>query len=444
MGNREDAAKHLRVFEDRSEYHSEDSTVETFDEGVLTVSAKARIQNVKRAFEDGFLENVILGVTTGGEQPDLGKISDAAQQSISGLVDSLTSEVGRALIGLSIMQMCIKAIEPEQNIRLHKGGHNSRSFSWAEGISMRTLDNKYVTPTLRKHGLLKLNADGFMMTRSLAENYPYTALYKANLRGARSEWLALVDEIESRSTDSLESLKLLILKLNNAALHFNETADKLMAIVDSKIDGISTRAEAKQLLVNHIDISDHAARLLEVGMHALFQTLIELGTLGNYELKPLSQMRSANKKHGNIGDIELLENDEIIESWDAKYGKGYLREEIEEVSEKAVHHDSVQIAGFVTTANIERRDEISTRISEIEDLHGVRILVMALDEWIDYVFDRGMEGNLTSEDELSRQWIRNYCLCLAQKRREQAPIDEPCLEWVNSLIEVFNAIARGK
>ena len=66
---------------------------------------------------------------------------------------------------------------------------------------------------------------------------------------------------------------------------------------------------------------------------------------------------------------------------------------------------------------------------------------MTLDEWIDYVFDRGMEGNLTSEDELSRQWIKNYCLCLAQKRREQAPIDEPCLEWVNSLIEIFNAIA---
>jgi hypothetical protein len=36
-------------------------------------------------------------------------------------------------------------------------------------------------------------------------------------------------------------------------------------------------------------------------------------------LKPLSQMRSANKKHGNIGDIEILEARQIIESWDAKY-----------------------------------------------------------------------------------------------------------------------------
>ena len=38
MENREDAAKHLRVFEDKSEYHSEDSTVETFIAGFVTTA----------------------------------------------------------------------------------------------------------------------------------------------------------------------------------------------------------------------------------------------------------------------------------------------------------------------------------------------------------------------------------------------------------------------
>ena len=41
-------------------------------------------------------------------------------------------------------------------------------------------------------------------------------------------------------------------------------------------------------------------------------------TFPNCSLKPLSQMRSANKKHGNIGDIELLEDRQIVEAWDAK------------------------------------------------------------------------------------------------------------------------------
>lgn len=62
---------------------------------------------------------------------------------------------------------------------------------------LASLDKQYVTPVLRKYDLLRLNADGFMMTRSLAENYPYSPLYKANIRGARQEWLNLVEEVET-------------------------------------------------------------------------------------------------------------------------------------------------------------------------------------------------------------------------------------------------------
>jgi len=86
------------------------------------------------------------------------------------------------------IQLTIKSISPEQSIRLHKGS-SSTSFSWKEGISMRVLDKNYITPLLRKYKLLRLNADGFMMTRTLAENYPYSQVYKAAIRGAKKEWL---------------------------------------------------------------------------------------------------------------------------------------------------------------------------------------------------------------------------------------------------------------
>ena len=78
------------------------------------------------------------------------------------LIESVTSEVGRALVGLTILQLCIKSIEPEQNIRLHKGSTNTREFSWRDEISMRSLEKKYITPVLREYELLRLNADGFM------------------------------------------------------------------------------------------------------------------------------------------------------------------------------------------------------------------------------------------------------------------------------------------
>ena len=110
----------------------------------------------------------------------------------------------------------------EQNIKLHKGSSNRASFSWVEGISMRSLDKNHVTPTLRKFDLLRLNQDGFMMTRSLAENYPYTSLYKANLRGARKEWMSIVEDLEEGASAPLETLKYLLSRLINAASAFYE------------------------------------------------------------------------------------------------------------------------------------------------------------------------------------------------------------------------------
>lgn len=51
--------RHLRVFEDRSEYHKGDGTVEIFPEGVISNEAKKRIKAIKDGFENGFLDNLI-------------------------------------------------------------------------------------------------------------------------------------------------------------------------------------------------------------------------------------------------------------------------------------------------------------------------------------------------------------------------------------------------
>jgi len=429
--------KHLRVFEDRSEYFTDENNVEMFPEGVISAEAKKRIRKVRNAFENSFLDKLIMDLSSGKESVHVGAISGAALTSVNGLVDSLTSEVGRALIGLSVMQLCVKSIEPSQNIRLHKGSSNRASFSWVEGISMRTLDKKHVTPTLRKYDLLRLNADGFMMTRSLAENYPYTFLYKAYLRGAREQWLTLVEEVEKKNTSAIETLKYLLSRLINAASEFVDTANVLLDLAHKYVSINFDKKSISSVLRQHSENSDYAARLLEINMHSLMQSASESGAFGVAEVKPLSQMRSANKKHGNIGDIELLEDGQIIESWDAKYGKGYLREEIEEAVEKLQHHEFVDTVGFVTNVHIERTEEISKRIFEIEQLYSISLKVLSYDDWVEMVFRRALEVGTVSEEELAQKWFITYCEYLSQKRRQNAPIDEPCLGWINSLTSII-------
>lgn len=432
-----DTEKHLRVYGNRSEYHRGDGTVERFPEGVISNDAKRRIKTIKDGLESGFLDALICGLVDAKLIVDAGKISDAAQRSIKNIVGLVTSEVGRALIGLSVMQLSIKAIAPGQNIRLHKASSSKGSFSWTEGVSMRTLDKIYVTPILRKYDLVRLNADGFMMTRSLAENYPYSDLYKAQIRGAREDWVLVVEELESNRTDALESLKYMISLLINSAAEFTEKANQLVEVVEKSIQKITSLREVVGIVELHSDRSDYAARLLEIGMHSLMQAAIESGAFGGIGLKPLSQMRSANKKHGNIGDVELIENGEITEAWDAKYGKSYLREELEEVCEKIVDHDNIQVVGFVTNVKIQRTLELDKRIADVSELHGVKFLILTFDEWANLVLNRCISSKMITQEELARSWLRAYANTLALKKRSVAPIDEPCMEWVNLLIDIL-------
>ena len=271
--------KHLRVFENRSEYHTITGDVEVFHEGMISNEAKKRIKHIKDTFQNGFLDDLISGLKEGRVVCNVEKVSTNTQTNLRELVELVTSEVGRALIGLSVMQLSIKAISPKQSIRLHKASANRGSFSWVEGVSMRTLDKEYVTPTLRKHDLVRLNADGFMMTRSLAENYPYSSLYKAQLRGARDQWLAVVEELEKVTTDPKESLLFLLSLLLNAANEFNKLSSEVVDLLNRKLTKFNSRTDVINLMKKHAEASDYAARLLEISMHALLQAAIDSGAL---------------------------------------------------------------------------------------------------------------------------------------------------------------------
>jgi hypothetical protein len=441
MPEKEKDIYHLEVYSDHSKLVQADGTQIVFLEGAISTGARERHQKITAALREGFLTRQVKLCRENPEQMAIDHLTSAQKNIIDSLVDSVTSEVGRAIIGLSILQLTIKAIEPKQSIRLHKGGGNSKDFGWQDGISMRSLDKNYLTPVLRTEGLLKLNADGFMMTRTLAENYPYTRVYKAAIRGAKKNWLDLVEELEENPKISLSLLQYFLSKLLNNAEEFQQLVDrildKLQKIISSK--KMDTIQEASSLIQKHMHNSSHAARIMEIAMHAFMQALQELDFLGDATLVPLSQMRSANKKHGNIGDIELKFDNAIIESWDAKYGKSYLRDELDELSEKLSNHFDVKTAGFVTSDAPQLREEIIDRISDLENLHQIQLPILSFDEWLVYQKKQFASGdNLDADKEIAHRWLIAYTESLSQKRTMIAPIDEPCANWLLELSHLFD------
>lgn len=422
---------HLRIYKNRSELINENGASVIFYEGKPGVDAKKRNTKLKDALSNGWFRNFVIETI---HNPSTGiDIQDKHRILIGKLIDSITSEIGRAIVGLAVLQMVTKAIEPEQSIRLHKGGN--ADFSWIDGITMRTLDSNYIEPVLREFGLLYVNKYGVFMTRSLAENYPYTQFYKAAIRGGKEYWLAITDEIEENNLDCNVGLKYIISLLSNRSDEFKNMADEAIALNNNYLKNIDNGDEIFNFINSHIIESSYSARVFEIALHSLVQSVQETGHLDGY-LLPLCQMRSANKKHRNIGDIEIVVNklnNRVIEAYDAKYGKPYLRDELEELNDKLVSYGPVQLIIFVTSEKPDITDDIQLRINEMQEIHETNIKILSFKEWTNFWFSRIENDNLL----INKTWLKIYVDSLCQKRRDIAPIDEPSEEWVLKLITKF-------
>lgn len=420
--------KHLDVYENRYELY-QDEGVAVYYQGFQDKDTQERYSKINSTLSNGYLERIFKAVSS----TDFSELSLKNKGLLKNMVDGITSEVGRALVGLAFLQLTIKSICPEQSVRLHKGTTRKGSFSWVKGISMRTIDSTYNTPFLREKGLLNLNKFGLFMTRSLAENYPYSSLYKAEMRGPFEDWIAIVDAIENGEMPAKLGLSYMMALLQNRSDRFHELANVACQLTEKFRS--QKFASIKLLVDRFVNETNYSARAFEVVMHSFFQAMQELGFLDECEVIPMSQMRSANKKHGNVGDIELAENKIIIEAWDAKYGKPYLRDELEELRDKLLSHPEVKVAGFVVDSDVDRRNDIITRSKEIELETSTEIKLFSFSEWVDYE-TKGLSQS--QKDLIAYRWIVAIVESFAQRRLALAPIDEPCDEWLIDLINAMN------
>lgn len=407
----------------------EDGGGETvFLEGPQDKDAAARYEEICRRLDEGYMTEVLESVRRRGIG---GVIPEEGRNILNALGAGVTSNYGRAIVAVSVMQLAVKDICPEQSIRLHKSSNQRNSFSWRQGISMRSIDHSYITPFLRQEGLLKLNADGAMMTRTLAENYPYTKFYKARIQGPQAQWMKLVDALEAGRLDAHLCLEYLLSLLQNKSDKFVGLCNLAMEALEGA-SGV-TAAKVERVMKSFLRDTEYSARAFEIVLHAFMQALGDLG-YSSANLEPMSQMRSANKKHGNVGDIETKEGRDILESWDAKYHKPYLIDELNELEDKLETAPRVMTAGFVTDSAPEITDDISRKTEEIADEFSTEVLILSLHDWIDYQVELNAVGD---RDLLAQAWLRATVESLTLKRLDKAPIDEPCDRWVEDITKVI-------
>lgn len=439
---------HLEVYAHSSILVDKDDVVKTiWLEGKQTLDAQLRYGKIIEAFNSGFLDEKIEIAKSARIASLLDfNLLPQHKKAIEDVVASITSQNGRALVEIFLLQLAIKTISPEQDIRLHKGSSSRRgnidergAFSWSEGISMRSLDDKFVVSALRKHGLVRMNEYGAFMTRSFAENYPYTIFYKAETRGAKRQWLMLIDDLEEKRLDAQTALLYVLDLLWKSSEQFSKLSNEVLQALERWFSQNTNFSLSKVAAVIklHINQSEARARLLELAMHALLQALEDLNVNLEGHLKPLMPMRTANLKHQNFGDVEIVVGDSVVESWDAKYDNPYLSDALDVFVEK-IRHKIVSdlIFGYVLFPERKEYLDVARKISSIDDEFGVQVQVFSFDEWIQKQVQRAVGSNV-SDKNLAHAWLRAYAESLSLKREEKAPIDEPTYDWLLTLKDIL-------
>lgn len=439
---------HLEVYAHSSILVDNDNVVKTvWSEGKQTQAAQERYAKITGAFKSGFLdEKIEFAKSARIASVFESNLTTQQKKALEDVVASITSQMGRALVEIFLLQLAVKTISPDQDIRLHKGSSSRGrdtsergAFSWVEGISMRSLDDKFLVPTLRKHGLLRMNEYGAFMTRSFAENYPYTLFYKAETRGAKRQWLMLVDDLEEQKLDAQTALLYVLDLLWKSSEQFTKLASEVLQLLEAWLlkNAYYSLTDAITVIKLHIEKSEVRARLLEIAMHALLQALEDQNVDLGGHLKPLMPMRTANLKHRNFGDIEVTAGDFVVESWDAKYDNPYLSDALDVFVEKIRGKNvSDLLFGYVLFPERKEYVDVTRKISAIDDEYGIRVQVLSFDEWVQRQVQRTGENNSLNKN-LASMWLRAYAESLALLRAEKAPIDEPTYDWLLTLKDIL-------
>ena len=420
---------HLDIYSDRSELH-DGVEVTVFYEGVQSQESIRRYEHIQQRMREGFFKQIYAEVSN----PEFRlEFDDRYKAPFDEMVSQLSNQSGRALVGLLHLQLAIKDIEPTQSIRLHKGGKSKTGFSWCEGISMRSLDTKFNIPYLREYNLLSINHDGVMMTRTLAENYPYSKAYKAEIKGVKP-WLDIIESVEQGEMNPHAALCYLTILLKNRSDNFAKLVDRAIELIHNT-DHMSFK-EIQRMIERFYTETEYSARAFEIAIHSFMQAIYEIipNTRIGTELRPISQMRNANKKSNTVGDIEIVEDNIIVEAWDAKFDKRGIRDEIEELEEKLYNQPNVAKAGFIGDQPFHVNDEIKRRMDELGSVFNVDIQAMSIDQWLSYEMG---PINRDLKNEIAHAWIRALVESLGQKRRDIAPINEPCDIWLKTIINLM-------
>lgn len=299
-------------------------------------------------------------------------------QEITALVDLIInkSEDNRGILAVTVTSLLKKISDPTQDIRIHQSGMEG-------GYSGRTLDTEVVTPFLKSENLPHMSESGWL-TRSLEHPVPYDLNYTGSIRptAIKEAFLSLLNGVQEKGWDANDILRYLFFQLiKQREVHNSLILSKPR---DKTIDWIV------KSLMNHFNedySAPGAARLPVLAIYAAYQQfLTEVKRYRGKKLAPLKSHNSPDTMAGDVGDIQVLnEDNSVFEGIEVKHNIK-ITAGIVNTSYNKFQSQQVDRYYLLTTKHDDPIDftEVSRLVMEIKSNHGCQVIVNGVESSMKY------------------------------------------------------------
>lgn len=306
---------------------------------------------------------------------DIENISNKLMVFLKNITNNIDRNKG--VFTVLVTLMVHKLLEPKQDIRYFQK-------KMANGFSARTIDTKYITPTLKELGLLSMAESGWL-TRSLEQPYPYTKDYKGEIsgKGRREAFLMVIDAFQK---DSAITENLLRFILNSAILFKQHNHIEIKKIDNTDELIISTIVTVLEKHFTEKYTTRGGSKLPVLAFYAIYKSLLlEIGRYKGCELAPLGSHTASDRTSKDAGDIQVMKTGNVFEVVEIKLDKRIDINIARIVYEKIVRFNPERyyILSNVGIGEKDRR-KIDRLIFEIKEEHGCQLIVNGLLQTLKY------------------------------------------------------------
>lgn len=210
--------------------------------------------------------------------------------------------------GAAITFGICKMVYPEQDIRLHKA-------EMAGGYSARRIDTAVTVPFLIAKGLpYNVETHWLSQTLSFAGGFLPDLQLRTVPKSAGPDLVEVANIIQDASTEKAGLVVTLLLFY--MIQERNRGKILLTRPKNLSIDQVLT------LLHKHFNCKykKNAPRLPQVAIYAIYKCLkTSVARYRDFDLKPLERLKTANRKSGTVGDIDLEHDGRAIEAVEIKF-----------------------------------------------------------------------------------------------------------------------------